>query len=104
MKGSKKLRLQGAAWTILGLAFLLLMLFAITDGNFWKAALCLVCFLLFAGANMRAQRIYGAADFLAGYEAVKEAIEKPMKSAQTGEDIKKGDPVYMDKNGKARKS
>ena len=76
MKGSKKLRLQGVAWTILGLAFLLLMLFAITDGDFWKAALCLVCFLLFAGANMRAQRIYVAADFLAGHEAMEEGFKK----------------------------
>lgn len=76
MKGSKKLRLQGAAWTILGLAFLLLMLFAITDGSLFKAAVCLVCFLLFAGANMRAQRIYGAADFLAGREAMEEGFNK----------------------------
>ncbi|MBN8654409.1 MAG: hypothetical protein J0M11_01640 [Anaerolineae bacterium] len=76
MKDSKKLRLQGCAWTFLGLAFILLMFFAITDGSFFKTALCLVCFLLFAGANMRAQRIYVAADFLAGQEAMEEGFKK----------------------------
>mgnify|MGYP003491268953 FL=1 len=101
MKSSKKLRLQGVAWTILGLAFLLLMLFAITAGDLFKAALCLVCFLLFAGANMRAQRLYAVADFISGVEAVKGAVHRVV---QAGEDIKKGDPVYMDKGGKARKS
>lgn len=98
MKQSNKLRLYGTAWTLLGLGFLL---FSFTGGNFLKAALCLVCFLLFAGANMRAQRIYGAADFIAGVEAVKDAVHRVV---QAGEDIKKGDPVYMDKDGKARKS
>ena len=101
MKSSKKLRLRGVAWTILGLAFLLLMLLAITDGDLFKAALCLVCFLLFAGANMRAQRLYAVADFISGVEAVKGAVHRVV---QAGEDIKKGDPVYMDKDGKVRKS
>ncbi len=76
MKDSKKLRLRGVGWTLLGLAFLLLMLLAITEWNWVMSILCLVCFLAFASANMKAQRFFGAADFLAGHEAMEEGFKK----------------------------
>jgi hypothetical protein len=76
MKDSKRLRLRGVAWTLLALAFLLAMLLAITGGNWYTSILCLVCFLAFAGANLKAQRFYGAADFVAGHEAMEEGLNK----------------------------
>lgn len=104
MKQSKRLRLRGVAWTLLGLAFLLLMLLALIGWNWFTSILCVICFLAFAGANMKAQRFFGAADFIAGIEAAKDAMQPLQKSVQAGEEIKKGDPVYLDKDGKVRKS
>lgn len=76
MKGSKKLRLRGVAWTLLSLVFLLLALLAVTDWNWYMSILCLICFLAFASANMRAQRFYSSADFIAGQEAMEEGFKK----------------------------
>jgi uncharacterized membrane protein len=77
MKDSKRLRLRGVAWTILGLAFMLMILLAVTDGNWRTSIVCLVCFLGFTGAFGKAQKFFGVADFVAGHEAMEESFKKP---------------------------